>query len=31
VSLLHPFGTEFLQPGYLGRQVISVDIDMNPG
>jgi hypothetical protein len=31
VSLPHPLGAEFLQPGYLGRQVISVDIDMNPG
>ena len=31
VSLLHPLGAEFLQPGYFGRQVVSVDIDMNPG
>jgi hypothetical protein len=31
VSLLHRLGAEFLQPGELGRQVISVDIDMNPG
>ena len=31
VSLLHSLGAEFLQPGYFGRQVVSVDIDMNPG
>jgi hypothetical protein len=31
VSLMHPPGAEFLRPGYLGRRVVSVDIDMNPG
>jgi len=31
VSLLHSPGAKLLQPGYFGRQVVSVDIDMNPG
>jgi short subunit dehydrogenase-like uncharacterized protein len=31
VSPLHSRSAEFLQPGYFGRQIVSVDIDMNPG
>ncbi len=31
MRLLHPLSAQFLQPAYLGRQIVSVNIDVNPG